>query len=133
MPQAIQIETQSEQQGLAHLHAQRAAWCTGGELSLHRREDTLDQGAASIQPSRKRPPHLSADSLDAPSLVATLGRDHALCSELPANIGMISLAVEFGVGQHQSDTGLLSRNLTDNFCKRNELHMESGGPFSDSF
>jgi hypothetical protein len=27
----------------------------------------------------------------------------------------------------------LSRNLTDNSRKRNELHMESGGLFSDSF
>ena len=27
---------------------------------------------------------------------------------------------------------LLSRNLTDNSCKRNELHLESGGLFCDS-
>jgi hypothetical protein len=28
--------------------------------------------------------------------------------------------------------GLLSRNLTDNPSERNELHVESGGLFSDS-
>ena len=28
--------------------------------------------------------------------------------------------------------GLLSRNVTDNPCERNELHIESGGLFCDS-
>ena len=36
MPQAIQIEIQTEQQGLALLGAQRAAQRTGRELALHR-------------------------------------------------------------------------------------------------
>ena len=35
MPQAIQIETQSEQQGLAHLGAQRATGRPRRELALH--------------------------------------------------------------------------------------------------
>lgn len=32
----------------------------------------------------------------------------------------------------RSNDGLLSRNLTDNSSERNELHMKSGGLFSDS-
>ena len=32
----------------------------------------------------------------------------------------------------QSSSRQLSRNLTDNSCKRNELHLESGGLFCDS-
>jgi len=98
MFQPIHIETQSEQQGLAHLHVQCAAWCTGRELALHRREEALEQSAASVEPSRKRSPHLGADSMDAPGFLSALGGDDTVCSKLPANIGMISLAVELGVG-----------------------------------
>jgi hypothetical protein len=46
MFQPIQIETQSELQGLTHLGAQRLTRCTGREFSFHRREQALDQGAA---------------------------------------------------------------------------------------
>src|SRR5579883_3179178 len=45
MLQAIQIETQSEQQGLTHLRAQRATGRTSRELALHRTEQTLDAAA----------------------------------------------------------------------------------------
>src|ERR1700680_2200787 len=113
MPQAIQIETQPKQQGLPHLHAQAASWRTSRKLALYRREDALDQSAAPIEPSRKRLPHLGANSVYAPCLLATLGRDHALCSQLPPNIGVIPLAVEFGVGQHQSDARLLGSGCDD--------------------
>ena len=34
--------------------------------------------------------------------------------------------------QLRLDDRALSRNLTDNSSERNELHMESGGLFSDS-
>ena len=34
MPQAVQIETQAEQQSLAHLHRQAAAWSASRELGL---------------------------------------------------------------------------------------------------
>ena len=107
MFQAIHIETESEQQGLTHLHAQAASGSTGGELAFHRGENALDQVAASVEPSREGSPHLGADSVYAPGFLATLGRDHALRSELPANVSMISLAVEFGVGRYQSDACLL--------------------------
>ena len=50
MFQAVQIETQSEQQGLTHLRAQRTTRCTCRELALHRREQALDQGTAAVEP-----------------------------------------------------------------------------------
>jgi hypothetical protein len=36
MPQAIQMETQAEQRGLAYLHAQRTTMRASLELALHR-------------------------------------------------------------------------------------------------
>src|ERR1700722_3850022 len=58
-------------------------------------------------------PYLSSDSVYAPSLLVTLDRDHIVRSERPANIGMISLAVEFGVGQRQSGPCLLVSRSDD--------------------
>ena len=49
MLQAVQVETQAEQQGLAHLHGQAAAWSTCRGLAFNRREDTLDQSTTSIE------------------------------------------------------------------------------------
>ncbi len=54
MLQAVQIETQAKQQGLAHLHRQAAAWSASRELALDRGEDTLDQRAVAIESLRKR-------------------------------------------------------------------------------
>jgi len=46
MPQAMQIETQSEQQSLTFVRAQRATGRAGRELAFHRTEQALDQGSA---------------------------------------------------------------------------------------
>ncbi len=89
MPQAIQIETQSEQQRLALLCAQRAARRAGRELAFHRTEKALDQGSAPVEPSRKCSPHLGAHSMDAPSFLPAFGGDHALCPEWLSDVGMI--------------------------------------------
>jgi RHS repeat-associated protein len=51
MFQPIQIETQSEQQSLTHLHGQRATWGACREFSFDRREQPLDQGAALATPA----------------------------------------------------------------------------------
>src|ERR1700682_602774 len=106
MPQAVQIETQSEQQGLTLLRVQRATRRAGRELAFYRTEKALDQGSASVKPSRKGSPHFGAHSMDAPGFLSTLGGDHAVCSELLADIGVIPFAVELGVGQHQPDARL---------------------------
>ena len=78
MFQAIQIETQAEQQGLAPLCAQRTSWRANRELALHRTEQCFDQGPTPIEPSRECPSHLGPHSVHAPSFLAALGGDHAL-------------------------------------------------------
>src|SRR3984893_11676863 len=115
MPQAIEIETQSEQQSLTLLRAQRAARSAGRELAFHRTEQALDQGSAPVELLRKGSPHLGAHSMDAPGFLSTLGGNHALRSELLADISVIPLAVEFGVGQHQPDARLLGSRFDDHW------------------
>jgi hypothetical protein len=80
---------------------------TGRELAFHRTEQALDQGSAPVEPSRKCSPHLGAHFMDAPGLLSTLGRDHTPRPELLPDVGVIPFAVEFGVGQHQTDARLL--------------------------
>jgi hypothetical protein len=113
MFQAIQIETQSEQQGLTHLHAQRTTRCTSREFPFHGREQAFDQGAAALNPLREGTPHLDTHSVHAPCFLSALGGNHALRSEALADVGRIALAVEFRVGQHQRDAGLLGSSFND--------------------
>ena len=103
MFQAIQIETQSKQQSLTLLRAQRAARCTGRELAFDRTEQALDQRSAPVEPSWKCAPHLGAYPMDAPGFLSTLGQDHTLRPGLLPDMGMISLVVEFGVSHHHFD------------------------------
>ena len=89
MLQAVQVETQSEQQGLAHLHPERATGRASRELALHRREHRFDQGAAPVELSRKGPPHFGPHSAHPPGFLPTLGGDYALGPELPAETRVI--------------------------------------------
>ena len=107
MFQAIQIETQSEQQGLTDLRAQGTARCASRELPFHGREQAFDQRATPVELLRKCSSHLGAHSTHPPGFLPTLGGDHALGPELLPDISVIPLAVEFGIGQHQPDAGLL--------------------------
>jgi hypothetical protein len=107
MPQAIQIETQAEEQSLRLLRAHRATGRTSRELAFHRTGQALNQGSAPAEPPRKRLPHLGAHSMRAPGFLSALGGDHALRSELFPDISVISFAVELGVGQDQPDARLL--------------------------
>ena len=113
MPQAIQIETQSKEQGLALLRAQGRTWCTGREFAFDRRKQTLDQSAAPANSSRECSTHLRTHSMDAPGFLSALGGDHTLRPELLSDVRMISLAVEFGIGQHQSDGRSLGSRCDD--------------------
>ncbi len=81
MPQAVQIETQTEQQGLAHLHGQTATQGPRRELTFDRGGDALDQCTLAVELSRERSPHLRTHSANAPGFLAAPGRDQALCSE----------------------------------------------------
>jgi hypothetical protein len=103
MPQAVRIETQSKQQGLAHVHSQRATWCTRRELALDRREQALDQDSTPVNPSWVWPPHLGADSMNPPDFLSALGGDHAQCPELLPDVSVIPFAVELCVGQYRPD------------------------------
>jgi hypothetical protein len=111
MPQAVQIETQAEQQGLAHLHGQTAARGAGRQLAFDRREDAFDQRAAAVNPLREGTSHLGADSVHAPGFLSAFGRNHALRSEMFTNVGVIAFAVELRVGQHQPDAGLFGSSF----------------------
>lgn len=86
MFQAVQIEAQSEQQGLADLHAQRTTRCACRKLALYRTEQALDQGPEAIEALRKCPPHLGAHSAHPPGFLPTFGGDHALRPELLPDI-----------------------------------------------
>jgi hypothetical protein len=113
MFQPVQIETQPEQQGLTLLHAQGSPWWTCREFSFHGRVQTFDQGAAPIDPLWKRTPHFRAHSVYAPGFLSALSGNHALRSEVLADVGMIALTVEFRVGQHHPDAGLLGSGFND--------------------
>ena len=54
MFQPIRIETQSEQQGLPHLHGQRSTRCASREVAFYRTEQAFDQGAAQAEENLTR-------------------------------------------------------------------------------
>jgi len=113
MFQPIQIEAQSEQQGLAHLCAQGSARCASREFSFDRREQALDQGATTVNLFRECTSHLGTHSVHAPGFLPASGGNHALGSEAFSDVGVIALAVELRAGQHQSDAGLLGGRFDD--------------------
>src|SRR5215470_12297184 len=113
MFQPVQIETQAKQQGLTRLHGPAAARRASRKLAFDGREYTLDQSTATVAPLRKCSPHLGAHSMDAPRLLFALGGNHALRSKWLPDVGVIPLAVELGVGQHQPDA-CFSRSRLDN-------------------
>ncbi len=92
MFQARQIETQSEQQGLMHSHAQRTTRCTSRELPFHGREQTFDPGAAAVNPLLEGTPHPGTHSVHAPCFLSAPGGNHAPRSEAFADIGVIAAA-----------------------------------------
>jgi len=109
--QAIEIEAQPKQQGLVLLHGQQPAGRAGREFALHRREDALDQSAVPIDAAQKRPPHFGTLPAHAPGFLAAPSRDDTLCPESLPDVGVVPLAVEFGVGQHQPNGRLLGSPL----------------------
>lgn len=107
------IETQSERQSLKHQGAQRATGRTGRELAFHRTEQALGWRSALVDPFRERSSHLGAYSAHALGFHSASGRDRALHSELLPNIDVMLFAVEFGLGQQQTDTGLLGSRFDE--------------------
>jgi hypothetical protein len=113
MPQAIEIETQTEQHGLAHLRGQRAARSSSRELAFDRRKQALDQGLAPIKSLRKRSVHLGSYSMDAPGFLSAFGGNDTLSPELSPDVGVVAFAVEFGVSEKKPDGRSLGSGLDD--------------------
>src|SRR5258708_33838295 len=59
VPQAVEVISQAEQQGLADLRSQATARSAGGEFALDHRKDGFDLRALSIALLRNLPLHLS--------------------------------------------------------------------------
>jgi len=66
-----------------------------------------------VDPLRKCPPHLGAHSVHAPGFLSAFGGNYAVRSEALADLRVIALAVELGVGQHQPDAGLFGSAFHD--------------------
>jgi hypothetical protein len=113
MPQATEIETQSEEQGLTLLHRQRATGRASREPALHQDKQALDQRSVPIERSRKRPAHLSAHPVGAAGFLPAFGGNHSLSPELLPDIDVIPFAIELCVGQDQPDARLLGSRLDD--------------------
>ena len=114
MLQAIEIEAQPEQPGLALLQGHQAAGSANQAFALHRREDTFGPRRVLLESAPKRSPHLRTHPAYAPGFLPVLRWDHAPCPELLPGVGGVPLAVELGVGQHQSDASLLEGGLHEN-------------------
>jgi len=101
------------------MHSERAGRASR-ELAFHGTEQALDQRSASIEPTRKWPPHFGAHSVHAPSWFPAFRGDHTLRSECAPNVGVIPLAVELGVGLEAF--GLMSRVGGTSFQLLNARH-----------
>jgi hypothetical protein len=101
MPQAVEIEGQTEQQGLANLGREAATRCFRGELAFDDREHRFYFGAWPIQFVRKLTVHLVANFFVGDAAPAS-GNDTA-CSHRGADVPVIVFRVELRVGQHQAD------------------------------
>ena len=112
MPEAIQIVSQAEQQGLAALGEQAVAGSAARQFAFGNREDSLDQGTAAIFLARKIGTHLRTNAMKGPRLFPTLGGDNAEGMKLLTDKGMVALGVELGIGQHTAD-GSLGMGLRD--------------------
>ncbi len=101
MPQAIEVEAQSEQRRLTLLHGQSASRCSCREFAFDDGENCFHLGSLAVELLRKMSPHLSTNSHS--TAAAPLGRDDAARSEPLTNVLMVLFGVKFGVGQHQPD------------------------------
>ena len=105
-PEAIEIEGEAEQQGLAGLSGDGSAGSAAGELAFDGGEDTFDQGAFPVEVPRKVLPHLAAHSGCA-TAGETFSWDDAIGLQLLAAEGVIALGVELGISQNAAYRGVL--------------------------
>ena len=98
MTQAVEVVGEAQEQRLEVLGDGQTTGSARGELALGRREDTLDQRTLAVASEREAGPHLGANAVELPGGLTPLGGDDALSAELVANVVMIALAIERGVG-----------------------------------
>ena len=99
VPQAIEVVSESEQQGLANLRGQVASRSARGKFPFDHREDSFDLGAWPILFPWKSPVHLvtGGSFRDAPAKVR---RDNALRSPALPNVLVIGFRIELRIRQH---------------------------------
>src|SRR5258707_6157838 len=102
VPQAVEVISQAEQQGLADLRTQAATRSAGGEFALDHRKDRFDLRALSIALLRKLLVHLSTENAFG-NTPARLRRDNALRSPALPNMLVVGLGIKLGIRQHQAE------------------------------
>src|SRR5260370_42495537 len=106
VPQAVEVISQAEQQGLADLRTQAATRSAGGEFALDHRKDRFDLRALSIALLRKLLVHLSTENAFG-NTPARLRRDNALRSPALPNMLVVGLGIKLGIRQHQAEGNVL--------------------------
>jgi hypothetical protein len=110
VPQAIEVVSEAEQQGLANLRGQAAPRSARRKFAFDHRENGFDLRALPILFPWKSPVHLVAEGSfrDAPARVR---RDDALRSQALPNVLVVGFRVELGIRQHQADGRASSRRI----------------------
>ncbi len=102
VPQAIEVVSEAEQQGLADLRGQAASRSARRKFAFDYRENGFDLRALPITFLWKRPAHRVAQGSfrNAP---AGVRRDDALRSPALPNVLVIGFGIELGIGQHPAE------------------------------
>jgi len=109
----IDVVSHAQQHGLPALRLGRAPRRLRRQLPLHGREDALDLRSLTIAPTREAATHLRPGTLDLPVGLAALRGDDAVGPDDVADVSMVTLAVEFGIGQHLPDGRDLMRGANE--------------------
>src|SRR5260370_20903851 len=105
-PEAIEIVGQTEQKSLFALGGERTTGRFAGEFAFDRAEDSFNMHTLPIALGRESSAHLRTHSMNFPTCLAALSGNDALRAQLLADMPVVALAVEFGIGQHRpNETG----------------------------
>src|SRR5216684_2236686 len=110
VPQAIEVVGKTEQQSLADLRTQTAAWRAGGEFAFHHREDRLHLRSLSILFLRKSAVHLAAQGSSRNTPARLRGNNALRAAALP-NVLMVRFGIELGIRQHQTEWRASGRRI----------------------
>ena len=109
MPQAVNVVSKTEQQGLADLGGQAASGCARGEFAFDRREDAFNLGTLPIRFFRKGAKHLIPNGAvgDPP---APRGND-ALGSQALPNVLVVGFGIKLRIREHHTDGSAACRHI----------------------